>query len=96
MGNRLNDLIVAYTTCRTDAALHALHRGFMAEPLHVPVSEPVKEPGRDDVPVICVRTETGAGAIPAFTSIEYLSKWKPGCLYTSLSGRSLLGMAIGM
>ena len=50
-----------------------------------------------DIPVICVRTELGEGAIPAFAATSHLFKWKPqGCLYTSLTGRSLLSMAIGM
>lgn len=95
----LDDAIAAYTRSRSDLALKALDAAFMAEKLLVPVSEPVKElqPSRYDVPVICIRTETGAGAIPVFTAMEHLFKWKPkGCLYTSLTGRSLLTMAVGM
>lgn len=99
MGNRLDEAIMAYTQDQSDHVLQALHKVFLTENLHVPVSQPVKElqPGRYDVAAICVRTETGAGAIPVFTAIEHLYKWKPqGCLYTSLTGRSLLAMAVGM
>jgi SseB protein N-terminal domain len=99
MRNRLDDAITAYTLDRSDASLLALQEAFVTEELHVPVSEPVEQVMRCqyDVPVICVRTETGAGAIPSFTAMEHLLKWKPqGCLYTSLTGRSLVAMAIQM
>jgi SseB protein N-terminal domain len=99
LNNPLDQLIWAYVSDRSDESLRALHAAFLAEQLHVPLSEPVKELERDrfDLPVICIRTATGAGAIPAFTSLEHLFEWKPqGCLYTSLRGRALLTMAMGM
>ncbi len=99
MNNILDDVIAAYVRNQSESSLEALHTTFMRESLLVPVAEPVKElePDTFDVPVICVRTEVGAGAIPSFTSLEHLLNWKPaGCLYTSLTGRSLLGMAVGM
>lgn len=99
MSNPIDDAIITYVQDRSDTAFRALDMAFLTEKLHVPVSEPVKElgPGRYDVAVICMRTETGAGAIPVFTEIDHLFKWKPqGCLYTSLTGRSLLAMAISM
>lgn len=97
--NRLESMIIAYARRRCDTTLLTLQRAFLAEKLCVPVSQPVKElePGRYDVPVICLQTEDGVGAIPVFTEIEHLFKWKPqGCLYTSLSGRALINMATGM
>lgn len=99
MDNRLDDVIAAYARNQSDSALQTLHTAFMTEKVLVPVSEPVKDLGssRYDVPVICIRTEAGAGAIPVFTAMEHLLRWKPkGCLYTSLTGRSLLAMALGM
>ena len=99
MGNRLDDAIIAYTRNRCHALFTTMYKVFMNENLYVPVSEAVKEPqpGSYDVPVICIRTETGVGAIPVFTTMEHLLKWKPqGCLYTTLTGRSLIAMAIGM
>lgn len=99
MGNRLDDAIVAYMRDLSDTSLLELHSVFLAEKLHVPVSEPAKElqPGCYDIAVICVRTEAGGGAIPVFTDLEHLFAWKPeGCLYTSIVGRSLLAMAINM
>ncbi len=99
MPSRVDNAIFEFVRSRSDAALLGLHMVFMEEQVHVPVVEPVKElgAGRYDVPVLCVRTETGAGAIPVFTTMEHLLKWKPqGCLYTSLRGRSLIAMAIGM
>lgn len=99
MGSRLDEAIMTYTRDQSDQSFRSLQLVFLHEHLHVPVSQPVKELQLHhyDVPVICVRTETGAGAIPVFTAIEHLYKWKSqGCLYTSLTGRSLLAMAIGM
>ena len=99
MGNRLDDAIEAYTRDRTEASLLALQVTFMDERVHVLVAKPVEQlqPGQYDVPVICVRTETGEGAIPVFTAVEHLLKWKPqGCLHTSMTGRSLIAMATRM
>jgi hypothetical protein len=99
VNNLLDDLIAAYVQERSNPALTALYKAILTEKLEVPISEAVKElqSGRYDVPVVCVRTDTGAGAIPAFTTEAHLLKWKPqGCLYTTLTGRSLLAMAIGM
>jgi hypothetical protein len=49
------------------------------------------------VPVICIKNESGEGAIPAFTSMEHLLNWKrDGCLYITITGRVLLEMAINM
>ena len=99
MGNRFDDVIAAYAQDPSDTKLLGLHVAFLTANFHVPVSEPVKEldPNRYDIPVICVKTETGAGAIPAFTTMDHLFKWKPeGCLYTSLTGSSLLAMAADM
>lgn len=96
MPNRVDDAIVAYLRDHSTTRLAALDVAFIEETFHVPVSKPVKESqiGRYDVPVICVWTEGGSGAIPAFTTVEHLLKWKPeGCLYTSLIGRSLIAMA---
>jgi hypothetical protein len=77
MYNRLDAEIAAYVQDQCDAALKALQAVFMVEKLLVPVSEPAKElePGRYDVPVVCMRTEAGAGAIPVFTAMEDLFKW---------------------
>ncbi len=97
--NRLDDAIIAYSRDRTDGALRSLHETFLSEKLHVPASEPARElqPGRFDIPVICLRTGSGAGAIPVFSTVEHLLKWRPqGCLYTSLTGRAVLEMASGM
>ena len=99
MSSRIDEAIAAYSGNRTDARLRSLHEAFLKNPLLVPVSEPVKElqPSKYDVPVICMRTESGAGAIPAFTTLDHLFKWKPqGCLYVSITGRALLTMAIDM
>jgi hypothetical protein len=99
MPNRVDDEIIAYLRDHSEARLAALDAAFVEETFHVPVSKPVKKlhVGRYDVPVICVRTEAGNGAVPAFTTVEHLLKWKPeGCLYTSITGRSLIAMAEGM
>jgi hypothetical protein len=99
MGNHLDDAIKVYARDQTEAALLALQATFMAERVHIPVATPVEQlqPGQHDVPVICIKTETGAGAIPVFTSVEHLLKWKrQRCLYTSITGRSLIAMATRM
>ncbi len=99
MLNRVDDAIFAYLRERSEASLAALDAALVEERFHVPVSDPVKElaPGHYDVPVLCVKTDAGAGAIPAFTTVEHLLKWKPqGFKYTSLTGRALIAMAEGM
>lgn len=97
--NRLDDAIFAFVREQSENARQALHELFLEEQLHVALSRQVTEvrPGEYDVPAICIRTETGAGALPAFTSVRRLLRWKPqGCLYTVLSGRSLIRMAAQM
>ena len=99
MHSMLDNAIAEYTRTRTEAHFLAIYRAVLTENLLVPVAESVKEvqTGQYDVPVICIRTETGAGAIPVFTSTEHLLKWKPhGCLYATLTGRALLTMAVDM
>lgn len=99
MRNRVDDAIFMYDRDRREATQAALDLALVEEQFLVPVAEPTKEltPGHYDVPVLCVRTEAGGGAIPAFSSMERLLTWKPhGCLYTTLNGHSLLAMAIGM
>jgi hypothetical protein len=99
MVNALDHLIAAFAENPSDASLLALQTSFMAQKLHVPIAQPVRElqPSVHDLAVICVRTEAGAGAVPAFTTVEHLLKWKPqGCLYVFLTGRSLIEMARDM
>lgn len=99
MPNRVDDAIVAYLRDHSETRLAVLDVAFVEETFHVPVSRPVRElqVGRYDVPVVCVRTGDGAGAVPAFTTVDHLLKWKPeGCLYTSLTGRALIAMADAM
>lgn len=82
MANRVDDAIVAYLRDRSETSLAALDSAFVDERFHVPISESVKElaPHRYDVPVLCVKTDAGMGAIPVFTTVEHLLKWKPqGC-----------------
>ncbi len=99
MIDHLDDAIKTYTDDPSGRSWTALEAVVIETRFCVPVSEPVKEvaPGRYDVPVICLKTDAGEGAIPAFTSVGHLLKWKPqGCKYTSLSGRALIAMAINM
>lgn len=95
----LDDAIRAYADDPSGKSWTVLEATVTETRFCVPVSESVKEiaPGRYDVPVICLKTDAGEGAIPAFTSVEHLLKWKPqGCKYTTLSGRALIAMAINM
>ena len=99
MQGTIDQAIQAYVRDRSDTALRALHVAFLDASLFVPLANPVKEisPARYDIPVLCIRGDAGEGAIPAFTTQDHLLEWKPaGCQYTNLSGRALLGMAIGM
>jgi len=99
MVNKVDEAIVAYIQDRNDALFFEMYQVLLTESLYLPISEGPKEVclGCLDVPVVCVRTETGAGAIPAFTSMEHLFKWKPqGCTYACITGRKLIEMAIGM
>jgi SseB protein N-terminal domain len=99
MSNRIDDAIYAYLRGGDLVALDALYIALVEEKLSIPLLGPVKEvaPGRHDLPVLCIKTEDGGGAIPAFTSAEHLLEWKPeGCLHTEVVGRSLVAMAIGM
>jgi SseB protein N-terminal domain len=91
--------ILSYTSNRSDATLQALDSALVQDNVLVPVSAEVTAigTGNYDVPVICIKTSAGDGAIPAFTSIEQLLKWKPeGCKYVTMTGKSLLEMAIEM
>lgn len=95
----LEDAIRAYALDRTDAALSVLDLALIREPLHVPVSDIAEKlgPDRYDVPVICLRTESGSGAIPAFTTLDQLLLWEPaGPKYVTLTGAKLIAMADGM
>lgn len=97
--NRLDDAIFAFVREQSESARLALHMIFLDEDLYVPIAAEVAElqPGEYGVPVICIKTEAGAGALPAFTSVRHLLQWKPqGCLYTSTCGGSLIRMAVGM
>jgi len=99
MSVHLDDAIRAYADDPNGKSWTALETTVIETRLCVPVSGPVKEiaPGRYDVPVICLKTDAGEGAIPVFTSVEHLLKWKSqGCKYTTLSGRALIAMAINM
>lgn len=95
----LEDAIKAYALDRTEAALSALDFVLVREPLHVPVSGAVNKIMLDqyDIPVVCLRTESGNGAIPAFTTVDQLLLWEPaGLKYVTLTGAKLIAMADGM
>lgn len=99
MLNRVDGAIIAYLRDRSVTSLEALDAAFVEERFQVPITDPVKElaPGRYDISVLCVKTDAGGGAIPVFTTVEHLLKWKPqGCKYTTLTGRALIAMADGM
>jgi hypothetical protein len=99
MTNPIEAAIAIYATNRSEAALEALDLALVQGEFLIPVTADVTaiEDGIYDVPAICMRTSTGEGAIPAFTTIDQLLKWKPeGSKYTTLTGRSLLEMAIRM
>lgn len=99
MSNRVEDAISAYAASRAESLLADLDKALIEGEFLVPISAEVTEilPGRYDVPVICIRTNTGAGAIPAFTTIESLLRWKPeGSKYTTLAGAVLIAMAANM
>jgi len=62
----------------------------------VPVSAEVTEIDvhKYDIPVICEKTKSGDGVVPAFTAVEQMLVWKPGgCKYVTVSGKSLIEMA---
>ena len=99
MANRLEASITKYCDERTESNLAELDIALVEERFHVPVATAVKElePGRYDVPVVCLKTEAGAGAIPAFTTVEQLLNWKPeGQKYTTVTGAALIAMASDM
>lgn len=99
MTDPLEDAISVYLQNKTAASLRALDIALLAESLYVPVDGPVTElqNGNCDVPVICVKTESGGGAIPVFTGVGHLLKWKSaGASFVRLDGRKLLLMASGM
>lgn len=96
---KLDDAIRAFVHHQSETTLNKLHTAFLAAEIHVPVAEAAKElqKGRHQVTVICIRTEAGTGAIPAFSTVEHLLKWKPrGCLYAAITGRALIAMARDM
>jgi len=96
MPNEMEIAIEAYVNDRTPENLSGIDQAIVASEFHVPVFADVKDlgSGRHDIPVVCIRTERGTGAIPAFTTVEQLLSWKPsGAKYATLAGRSLLAMA---
>jgi len=99
MSSRVEEAISAYSASRTEELLENLDKALVEGEFLVPISAEVTEisPGRYDVPVICLKTNTGDGAIPAFTTIESLLHWKPGgSKYTTLAGAALIAMAANM
>lgn len=95
----LDKAIEDYANHPGDTRLRELQKTFLDWFLYIPLAKPVSEVGsaRYDIPVLCIRDDTGEGAIPVFTTREHLLEWKPaGCLYVNLSGRALLEMATGM
>jgi len=99
MSSRVEAAISAYSANRTESLLADLDKALVDGEFLVPVSAEVTEisPGRYDVPVICLKTNTGDGAIPAFTTIGSLLHWKPeGSKYTTLAGSALIAMAENM
>jgi hypothetical protein len=99
MTNAIEAAIEVYCTSRSDSALLALDMALVRNSVLVPTSTELTEieTGGYEVPVICMRTTAGDGAIPAFTTLEQLLKWQPeGCKYIEVNGKALLQMAIGM
>lgn len=99
MTNAIESAIAHYSTNRSEEALQALDIALVRNSVLVPISEDVTETkkGIFDIPVICLKTSTGDGAIPAFTTVDQLMNWKPqGCKYVTVTGKSLLEMALGM
>ena len=99
MDSEIEDAISFYSATRSASALEALELALLRNDVLVPTSEVVKDLGdnRYDVPVVCLKTRAGDGAIPAFTTINHLLDWKPeGCKYVILTGKLLLEMALGM
>jgi hypothetical protein len=97
--NPVEAAIATYASNPGEAALGALDLALVQGEFLIPVSAEVTaiEEGVYDVPAICIRTNRGEGAIPAFTTIGQLLKWKPeSSKYTTLTGRSLFQMAIRM
>lgn len=97
--NAIESAIAHYSANRSGESLGALDTALVRNSLLVPVSEDVTETKRQsfDIPVICLRTRAGDGAIPAFTTVDQLMNWKPeGCKYVTLTGKSLFEMALGM
>ena len=95
----IDDAILSYLRDHDEASLHSLHVAILRGELVVPIADPVQTvaPSHHDVPVICVRTSSGIGAIPAFTSVSKLLNWAPeGSQYALLTGRQLLSVALGM
>ncbi len=99
MDNPIERAIYSYLETRSDTSLQALDRALIDGELLVPVSGEVLEKTNNvfDVAVICVRTSAGGGAIPAFTTIDQLLKWKPeGVEFVPFKVPALLEMALGM
>jgi SseB protein N-terminal domain len=99
MTNAIESAIARYSTSRSENTLGALERALIQNSILVPVLADVTKTAKVnfDIPVICLRTSAGDGAIPAFTTVDQLLNWKPeGCKYVTLSGKALLEMALGM
>lgn len=99
MVSRLENIISAYTKKEPGAEFVSIYKVFLVENLCVPVSRPAHEirAGVHDISCMCIRMSDGTGALPVFTTMDHLLQWKPGgCLYITLTGRSVVGMAIGM
>ncbi|MFG0274109.1 MAG: SseB family protein [Phycisphaerales bacterium] len=95
----IDKAIAVYVHRPTDDALCAIYSALLAGSVIVPVSESPRELQSDcyDIPVICIRTQWGTRAIPVFTMVEHILRWKPeGCHYVTLAGRQLLLMAVDM
>lgn len=99
MTNAIESAIAHYSINPSEDALGALDRALVQNSILVPVLVDATETrkGSFNIPVICLRTTAGDGAIPAFTTVDQLMNWKPeGCKYVTLTGKSLLEMALGM
>lgn len=99
MPNTIEAVIERYSASRSDDALRGLDAALVQDSFLIPVSREVARTriGSYDIPVICMKTKAGDGAIPAFTTIDQLLNWKPeGCKYVTLTGKALLEMALGM
>ncbi len=104
MSNAVELAIKAYTEKRdasepADDEFKALDLAILQSTFFVPVYQQVTKIREHaySIPLVCIKTLAGDGAIPIFTTLDHLQCWKEeGSDYVELTGKAILTMALGM